>query len=106
MPKKTENPIDEIILELKELTDFDDIDPKIEAQIFKDLATVDGLQEYLSQTLAQDLKRYFQSPPGAQLLVKGAFNRTLYLKNKIKKHSEVRRKKVEKNSKMKSKRHL
>ena len=103
MPKESDNLINDIISELQELDVFDDgIDPKIEKQLFKDLAGIDGFHDYLSQALAKDIKTYFQASPGAQLMIKGAFNRTLYLKKKLKEVGITATKKQN----IRSKRHL
>lgn len=52
--------------------------------VFKDIKKVDGFHEYLNNTLDSDIKRYFAAgSPMEQLQVKGAYNRTLYLRSKL-----------------------
>lgn len=59
--------------------------------LFDELKKVEGFQEYLSNTLAADKDRYFGAgSPMEQLLVKGAYNRTLYLRSKLREPKEVK----------------
>lgn len=52
--------------------------------MFEDLKKVEGFQEYLSNTLSADKDRYFGAgSPMEQLMVKGAYNRTLYYRSKL-----------------------
>lgn len=52
--------------------------------LFKDLGRVDGFQEYLKDTLINDMKRYFVSQTDKDRdMIKGAFNRTIYIRSKI-----------------------
>lgn len=52
--------------------------------MFNDLKKVEGFQDYLTNTLVADKDRYFGAgSPMEQLMVKGAYNRTLYLRSKL-----------------------
>ncbi len=64
-----------------------EIDDKFETTLFKDLSNVEGFQIYLRSTAARDMQRHFGTAPDQQGLVHGAFGRTLYLANRIKKAS-------------------
>lgn len=69
--------------------------------LFKDIKNIQGFHEYLNNTLDADIKRYFGAgSPMEQLQVKGAYNRTLYLRSKLR---EVE--KPEKPIKLESPRH-
>lgn len=52
-------------------------DKKLEAEFFKELASMESALPYLRMTLEQDLKRHFQAAdPMSQFQVKGAYSRT------------------------------
>lgn len=60
------------------------IDIEDENKIFKDMSEIDGIHDYFRKTLAKDIKRFFNSQPGPQMLeIRGAYKRTLYFKKKI-----------------------
>lgn len=57
------------------------LNKKLEADIFKKVAGVDGFSDYLRETMARDKDHYFRATSiPDQLRVRGAFARTLYLK--------------------------
>lgn len=53
-----------------------------------EVSKIDGFKEYLRQTLALDIKRYFSCPKEQQEMVKGAFHRTKYILDVLNKVSE------------------
>lgn len=56
-----------------------------EKLVAKQLFVVEGYSEYLKSVMAKDIKRYFAaSSPVEQLMIKGAYNRTLYFYTKNK----------------------
>lgn len=61
------------------------IDKEEEDAIFAELAKVEGLSEYLRDTMNLDIMRYFQCTPEQQQLVKGAYMRTWNFSQKLKK---------------------
>ena len=62
----------------------DEIDPEYEKKILADLKGTDGLVQYLRETAARDKDRYFgAATKEEQLIIRGAFARTMYLKAKI-----------------------
>ena len=62
----------------------DDITPEYEKQIFKDLQGTENLVAYLKESAARDKDRYFgATTKEEQLIIRGAFARTMYLKAKI-----------------------
>lgn len=62
----------------------DEIDEEYEKKIFKDLKGVDGLVQYLRDAAARDKNRYFAAGSAQeQLIIRGSFARTMYLKAKI-----------------------
>lgn len=66
------NPIEEVI------------DKAEEELIFRELAKIEGLQEYLRAVMARDMRMYFNSQtPKEQDMVKGAYFRTEWFKKKI-----------------------
>ena len=50
-----------------------------EIAIAKQLSEVEGLADFLKQTLGADMRRYFAATPAAQEQIKGAFSRTSYI---------------------------
>lgn len=76
---------DELSLMLaKKLGILDEIDPEYEKKIFADLKGTDGLVAYLREAAARDKDRYFgAATPSEQLIIRGSFARTMYLKTKI-----------------------
>lgn len=59
-------------------------DPEEEDRMFKELGSIDFLQEYLRSSIARDMQRYFAATTEEQrLLIKGAIARTSYLRSRI-----------------------
>jgi hypothetical protein len=64
-----------------------------EDKLFDELKEVDGLHEYLSSILNQDISRHFAAQDKSQQdLIRGAFVRTLYLKNRLKAKKKLTKK--------------
>mgnify|MGYP001587398077 CR=1 FL=1 len=62
----------------------DEIDSDYEKKIFLDLKGTDGLVQYLREAAARDKDRYFgAASKEEQLVIRGAFARTMYLKSRI-----------------------
>ena len=62
----------------------DEIDTDYEKKIFLDLKGTDGLVQYLREAAARDKDRYFgAASKEEQLVIRGAFARTMYLKSRI-----------------------
>ena len=62
----------------------DEIDLEYEKKILADLKGTDGLIQYLREAAARDKDRYFgAATKEEQLIIRGAFARTMYLKAKI-----------------------
>lgn len=58
--------------------------------LFEELKKMEGFQEYLTNTMVKDKDRYFMAAsPMEQLMIKGALNRTLYLRSKLREKKEV-----------------
>jgi len=58
--------------------------------VLDDVKKVEGFHEYLNNMLDSDIKRYFAAgSPMEQLQVKGAYNRTLYLRSKLREVNKV-----------------
>lgn len=64
-------------------TDDSVIDSDEEARLFKEMAGIDGLQDYLRKTMALDMKRAFGAQPVSQMLIRGAFQRTAFFRKKL-----------------------
>lgn len=64
------------------------IDKEDEKKLFEELGAIEGLQEYLRKTLALDMKRHFAAQPIQQMLIRGAFQRTAFLRKKISERSK------------------
>lgn len=63
----------------------DEIDAEYEKKIFSELKNTDGLVQYLREAANRDIKRYFgAATKEEQLIIRGSFARTSYLKTKIK----------------------
>ncbi len=57
-----------------------------EILVFKGLSQVEGLQEFLRDTMVKDLRRYFIAQNDKEReMIRGAFLRTEYFRNGIKK---------------------
>ena len=59
------------------------IEPKQDEFLFRDLARIDGINEWLTATMARDMQRDFAGQKEQSALVHGAFARTAYIKGKI-----------------------
>ena len=59
-------------------------DSEAEEKLFSEAKKVEGLVEYLKEAAAKDMQRYFgASTPQEQLIIRGSFARTNYLKSRI-----------------------
>lgn len=66
-----------------------DVDKDSEIILFKELAKVDGLDEYLRATMGEDIKRAFQSQTDVErAIIKGGYARTMYIRAMLKKVRE------------------
>ena len=80
--------VDVFELALKTLGDVwaDRVDKKVEAQLFSELSTVDGLQDYLRATMSDDVKRYYMASTDTEREnVRGAMMRTMYWRSLLRK---------------------
>jgi len=64
------------------------INKEEEAKLFQDISHIDGIDDYLRQTMGMDIVRYFNLPSDAEgeelrAQTKGAYNRTQYLRKLI-----------------------
>lgn len=70
------------------------VDRDSEKKLFEKLAEVEGFADYLREMLSNDIIRYFKATtPMEQLMARGAYSRTLYLKSLLslkKKDKEVK----------------
>lgn len=78
---------------MKDYTDLipteDDLDKKEEARIWAEISQIEGVSEYLRQMKSRDMKLHFSCPKDQQDMVHGAFYRTEYFLNMLKKNSGV-----------------
>lgn len=65
------------------------IDPEFTKKIFTELAKIDGLQGYLVETMAKDVRRYFDEPKDKQDFIRGHYTLARYFYNQIKKFSNL-----------------
>jgi len=72
--------------------DADKIDVEQTKLFFKDLSGVENIDDILKSMLKADRIRYFNAPPESQNQIKGAFNRTLYWLNEIRKARDKKEK--------------
>lgn len=67
-------------------------DISINSDVYKDVLSsveeIDGFKDYLKETMATDMKRYFSAAKENQDTIKGAFLRTQYLLNVLNKISK------------------
>ena len=64
--------------------DITEIAPEGVKEIYQGLAGVDGLLDYLKDTMIQDIKRYFAATTDHDRdLIRGAFSRTSYMRARI-----------------------
>lgn len=75
---------------------LESIDNKKYEEVLLEVSRVDGFRDYLKETLALDIKRYFFMSTESQSMVKGAYLRTLSLYNLLSKISEEQTKKLTK----------
>ena len=77
-------------LEIELISRFGDlprtvIEQELEDKIFEELRNIDGLHLYLQAVMNKDIIRYFSAQDdNSRILTRGAFTRTLYLKNRLK----------------------
>jgi GTP1/Obg family GTP-binding protein len=64
------------------------IDNEAFKECLSDVSKIDDFRDYLRETMAMDIKRFFNTPKEQQDLVKGAFYRTQYLYQLLKKISD------------------
>lgn len=61
------------------------VDEKKDLLLFKELKEVEGLMEYLRETAARDIQRYFEAATKEeQLMIRGTYARTMYFWKKVK----------------------
>lgn len=75
-------PFDEILQELVQAMDNPvaaAVDKKQEASVAQILSEVEGLPQFLKETMGADMRRYFSAAPEEQRQIKGAFARTAYI---------------------------
>lgn len=59
--------------------------------MWDELKKIEGFQSYLTNTMVKDKDRYFgATTPMEQLMTKGAFNRTMYIRSKLREKKEVK----------------
>lgn len=60
-------------------------DEKRDLILFKELKGIEGFVEYLRETAARDIQRYFEAATKEeQLMIRGTYARTMYLMNMVK----------------------
>lgn len=65
-------------------SDDRELDEEQEKKLFESLKHVEGIQEYLRDTLAKDMRRYFAAgTDDERAIVRGAFARTSYWLGKL-----------------------
>lgn len=64
------------------------IDNRKYDDMWRELAKVEGFSEYLEETKALDMKRYFYVPPASQTLVRGHYNLADYFSKVLKYYKE------------------
>ena len=70
----------------EKLGDIDSLDITTEGaqQIFDQLAGVDGLLDFLRDTMVNDIKRYFAAQTDKERdIIRGGYSRTAYLRDSI-----------------------
>lgn len=84
--KQKEHTVDELSSMLSnKLGEFeDDMNEQAEVQVFSAARGVEGLAEYLRIAAQKDVQRYFAaSTKEEQLMIRGSFARTNYLRSRI-----------------------
>ena len=76
--------------DLKTLGDIDmsvsGVNPKLLSDFLKGLRGVDGAEDFIRETMSEDVKRYFNaSTPMEQLMIKGGYFRMKYLLTQLQK---------------------
>lgn len=67
----------------------DEADKEFEERLFVELGNVDGIDQYLRETMAKDVLRYYQAQSEERRQrIKGTFARTAYFRRKIQKYRE------------------
>lgn len=78
------------------LKDEEDFNDEEEKKIFKRVKEVEGFVEYLRNSAHKDMVRYFGATnPEEQLIIRGAFARTNYLKARISSDDKEKKTKLE-----------
>lgn len=86
--------------------DVSGVDKKLQQDIFKQLRSVDGIEEWLRATMAEDVKRHFSATSVAeQALIKGAYFRTRFILAGLRKVTDKKNPEPKTRSVMKSTRH-
>ena len=74
-------------MENKIIEDLNVLDSAIskeeEERIWKAIANIDGAKDYFKDTMALDVRRYFDAVKEQQDFIKGAFSRTTLTKNNL-----------------------
>lgn len=71
------------------------VDKKFQKEVLDALKLVPRIEDYLRETMASDVKRYFNATtPMEQLLVKGAYFRTQFLLKLLQSADQPAKKKV------------
>lgn len=84
---------DEFIKRFEEDIGVGDWTKDEEDQFWSDIALVENVDAFLISVLGNDRKRYFSAQKEQQDLIKGAFNRTLWMLTKIRKERDKSNKK-------------
>ena len=83
LPKYTEVELLNMLAEFVEGEGYE-FTSKQEEKMFGEVKNVDGFVEYLKDACSKDIKRYFAAAtPAEQIMIRGAFSRTNYLRAKI-----------------------
>ena len=83
--KVKKNPVDEFIKAYEEDIFAGDLTDKEVDRIFIDVSGIDGIQDLLRSILKKDRVRFFNSHPNDQPVIRGAFLRTMWLLQRMKK---------------------
>lgn len=74
------------------------VNKKLQEEVFKSMRDIDGITEWLKDTMSQDIKRYFNATtPLEQALAKGAYFRMNFMLNVLT-QAENKKKEVKKSS--------
>lgn len=66
-----------------------DVNKEEEIQLFRELSKVEGLDDYLRDTMGEDIKRSFMAQDDvSRATIKGGYARTMYLRAMLKKIRE------------------